>query len=140
MPERMNDDSDNAPGKLDVFKDWLPAIMVTGRSPLRDEQDWRTYQPFLINHALSMYRDLVLLANEMNLASHLPKAAQFKFYLASVRKFKRQWAPYHKATKDEDIQVVQRYYNYSHHKAEVALALLSPEQLSSIHKVYANMK
>jgi len=93
----------------------------------------KAYNAFMVNRQLSYFHDTVLMANEMNLNSHLDNRLQFDFLINIIRKKKRfsKWA---KAQKDDDVEVIKEYYGYSNEKARQALTLLTPEQIIDIKK------
>ena len=85
----------------------------------------------MVNRGLSYFNDTVLMANEMNLYSHLDKKLQYHFLINIVRKRKRfsKWA---KPETESDIEAVKEYYGYNNEKARQALTLLSPENINII--------
>jgi len=81
-----------------------------------------------------------LMANEMNLNSHLDNRLQFDFLINIIRKKKRfsKWA---KAQKNDDVEVIKEYYGYSNEKARQILNLLTSAQLDILRqKVYRGGK
>lgn len=94
------------------------------------------YEPYLTNHALSAYSDIVLFANEMNLHPDLPKQMQYDFYYQIVRKGNR-FEPWLKKNKNEtqnNIELISNYYQFSPAKAKAALAILRDDQLAFIRQ------
>jgi hypothetical protein len=85
----------------------------------------------MVNRGLSYFNDTILMANEMNLNSHLDKKLQYHFLINIVRKRKRfsKWA---KPETESDIEAVKEYYGYNNEKARQALTLLSPENINII--------
>ena len=53
---------------------------------IHDDLDEKGYEPFLMNRSLSYFPDTVLLANEMNLASHIDSKLQNDFLINTIRK------------------------------------------------------
>lgn len=102
-----------------------------GNEPV-DNELMKLYNPFLVNRALSMNYDTVLLANEMNQRPNLDLDLQYDFLRLAVTKKKRysKWVKKEVAT--EDILAVSKYFNYSLSNAEKALELLSEDQLTEI--------
>ena len=74
---------------INLFKETLPSIQVTGKSVIHTEEDEKSYVPFIINRALSFHRDCVSMANEMNIRPQTPKLLQYHFLIATIRKWKR---------------------------------------------------
>lgn len=99
-----------------------------------DESAEKNYDPFLTNKSLSYFVDTVLLANEMNMRHYLDKKIQYHFLLNSVRPRKRYVEEWFKKQKDDDLDVVMKYYKYGESKARIALSILSEEQLEIIRR------
>lgn len=115
---------------MDAF-DYVKAI--NKKTPVDNFDD---YQPFLTNHALSAYPDVVLFSSEMNQYPTLPNQMQFDFYYHAVRKGYR-FEPWLKKNKNEtldNINLLINYYQFSASKAKAALDILSDEQLEFIRK------
>lgn len=85
----------------------------------------KEYQPFIVNRALSQHRDLIHLANEMNILYNIDKDMHYAFLYFGVPKRRR----YGKWAKNEDdkakIAVIQEYYGYSYCRAKEVLPLLA---------------
>ena len=114
------------------LKDWLNSINLTKEDITRDDpQLIKKYSPFIINKCMSGHLDTVMIANEMNLQSHLAKDLQYQFYLNSIRK-KKRFSPWLRKDKIKNLDVVKSYYGYSNEKAIQALKILSKEQLNYI--------
>ena len=98
--------------------------------------DEKKYPAYIVNRSLSNFPDTVLLANEMNLKSHIDPQLQFDFFINTIRKRKR-FSKWHKQIKSEDLDAVKLYFGYSNERAREALSLLSNEQLVELkNKVY----
>ena len=93
----------------------------------------KAYNPFMVNRQLSYFHDTVLMANEMNLNSHLDNRLQFDFLINIIRKKKRfsKWA---KAQTNDDVEVIKEYYGYSNEKARQILNLLTSAQIDILKK------
>lgn len=116
--------------------DYVNAINQSKKDIMVDDLAEKSYDSFLVNRALSQFRDTVLWANEMNRYHHLDNRLQFDFFINSIRKGKRfsKWA---KAENPENLEVVKEYYGYSNEKARDALRLLSDEQITELkNKVF----
>lgn len=111
--------------------DFVAAIKVNKKDLITDEESEKEYKPFMVNRAMSMDISTILYANEMNIHHVADNKLQFDFYKYSVRVDKRR-PPWAKKSKDEDLDVVMEFYNYSRKKAESALRILTPEQLNEI--------
>lgn len=111
--------------------DYLNSINATKKDIMEDDIAEKAYNSFMVNRGLSYFNDTVLMANEMNIYSHLDKKLQYHFYINIVRKRKRfsKWA---KPETESDIEAVKEYYGYSNEKARQAMTLLSPENITII--------
>jgi hypothetical protein len=113
----------------DLFKDIIPAIMVTKKDVLVDEKD---YAPFLVNKALSFHYDCIMYANEMNFRPNLDAKLQNDFLLNTVRGYKRPFQKWVKRETVENIEAIKKYYKYSYERAAEVLPLLTDDQLNEI--------
>ena len=104
------------------------------KDPLMDSPDemWeKKYSPFIVNKSLYPFPDTVLLVNEMNQCHYLDNRLQFDFLLNSIRPRKR-YAPWLKASKIDNLELVKEYFGYSDQKAKDALKILSDDDLEYI--------
>lgn len=118
----------------DLFKEIIPSILQTGKSVIHDDFEYRDYNSFVINRALSNHMDCVLYANEMNLWPSTDKDMQYQYYLNSIRHMKRKFQPWQKSKNDENIDCVKTYFGYSNQKAKEALRILTDEQIAEIKR------
>jgi len=119
----------------DLFKDILPSIMLTKKEFILNEQDEKAYPAFMVNRALSHYRDTVLIANQMNLYPDLDKKLQADFYLNIIRPFRRPYIKWHKRAQNDSLEIVKEYYGYSNQKAIDVLSILSDTQVNEIKEL-----
>ena len=113
--------------------DYAKAINES-KDPLMDSPDemWeKKYSPFIVNKAVYPFPDTVLLVNEMNQCHYLDNRLQFDFLLNSIRPRKR-YAPWLKASKIDNLELVKEYFGYSDQKAKDALKILSDDDLEYI--------
>ena len=96
-----------------------------------DEMWEKKYSPFIVNKALYPFPDTVLLVNEMNQCHYLDNRLQFDFLLNSIRPRKR-YAPWLKASKIDNLELVKEYFGYSDQKPRDALKILSDDDLEYI--------
>lgn len=115
----------------DLFKDIIPSILLTKKVMITEENE-RDYVPYIVNRALSLYPDCVLLTNEMNLLPNTDKLLQYRFFINKIRGYRRPYQKWLKLDKSEDIEAVKEYYKYSNEKAKEALMILSDEQINVI--------
>ena len=114
------------------LKDWLNSINFSKKDLLADDPTAiSSYPPYIINRCLSGTLDSILLANEINLNSHVDKDMQYSFYLYTLRK-KKRFSPWLKKEQVEDLDLVKKHYGYSNEKAKVAVSLLTKTQLETI--------
>jgi hypothetical protein len=118
----------------DLFKEILPSILQTKQYALLTDLDERSYPAFMVNRALSYYKDTVLIGNEMNLFPNLDNKLKYDFHLNIVRAQKRQYGKWHKKAQSDDLDAVKEYYGYSDAKAVEALKILTDAQLAMIKK------
>jgi hypothetical protein len=100
---------------------------------LGDEEE-KGYSPFMINRGLSYFQDTVLLANEMNMNSHLDHRLQYDFLRTAIRPRKR-FSKWMKKTVPARIEVIKEYYGYSDEKAESVSDLISDDTICEMKKV-----
>lgn len=114
--------------------EFLEAINSGKEVNLDGDDPFKDYVPFQINNGLSQHLDTVLIANEMNKLSFLPKEMQFKFFLHAVSKKKRygKWAKVEVVGNPEDVEAVSEYYKINKAKALEYLKILTPDQLQQI--------
>ena len=114
------------------LKDWLNSINHTKENIIDIDPDLeKDYPPYIINKCLSGFVDTILFSNEMNMSSHLDRKMQYDFYINIVRKRKR-FSPWLRKEKIDDLEHIKRYYGYSNEKAQIALTLLTKEQIEFI--------
>lgn len=118
----------------DLFKEIIPSILQTKEYALLTDQDERSYPAFMVNRALSHYRDTVMFANEMNRYSSLDNKMKYDFLINIIRASKRPYSKWHKKAQTDDLIAVKEYYGYSDAKAEEALKILNDDQITEIKK------
>jgi hypothetical protein len=119
---------------LDLFRDIIGGILNNKKATFDNPESERVYNSFIVNRALSYYKDTIFLANQMNQLHDLDKTCQINFYLNTVRACKRPWIKWAKPIKESDLEAVKSYYGYSNAKAIDALKILSDDQLTIIKK------
>ena len=101
---------------------------------MMDEFDEKQYPGFIVNKCLSGMADAVMYANEMNRMHWLEKKMQYDFFLHGLPK-KKRFAPWMKAKKVKDLDIVKQYHGYNNEKAKIALEILTEDQLEEMRKV-----
>ena len=114
------------------LKDWLNSINLNKKNLIdEDSSVEKEYPPYIINRCLSGHLDTVMLVNEMNMCSFLPKKMQYDFYMNCVRK-KKRFSPWMRKDEIDNLNVVKRYYECSNEKAKEILKILNKEQVNFI--------
>ena len=114
------------------LKDWLNSIRKTKKNLIDEDPSLeKEYPPYIINKRLSGYIETIMLVNEMNQYSFLPKKMQYDFFINIVRKNK-SFSPWIRQDEIKDLEYVKRYYGYDNEKAKQALKILTKEQINFI--------
>lgn len=113
--------------------DFANSINYTKENLIVDDWSEKQYNAFIVNKAMSYGADTVIACNEMNSRPHIDKRMQYDFLRGIVRKKKRfnKWL---KAEKEEQLEVIKKYYGYNNTKAAAALRILTPDQIELIKK------
>lgn len=112
--------------------DFVNDILVGKVNLIVDSDSENLYEPFVVNRALSYYRDSVMQANMMNTRRHLDKKMQNDFLLNNVRSYKRRYIKWAKVDKNDSIEYIQVYFNCSKNKARDYVLLLDDNQINQI--------
>lgn len=118
--------------------DFLNAINTTKKDLLREDPlNEKDYSPYMVNRGLSYFSDTVMMANEMNKHSGIPKKWQNDFLLTTISK-KKRFSQWHKKEKNsESLQLVMDYYKYSTERAKEVLSIFTDDQIEIIkQKMY----
>ena len=113
------------------LRDWLNSVNHTKNDIIQDEYDEKQYPGFIVNKCLSGMADALMYANEMNRLHWLDKKMQYDFFLYGLPK-KKRFAPWMKAKKVKDIDIVKQYLGYNNEKAKMALEILTDDQLDEM--------
>ena len=113
--------------------EFVNAICYSKENLIVDEISEKAYNSFMVNRSLSYHYDTVLLANEMNLRSHLDNKLKNDFLINTVRK-KKRFAKWVKPVSSSDLEVVKEYYGYSNEKARQILPLLNDDQMGQLRQ------
>ncbi len=114
------------------LKDYLYSINQSKKNILDDDVDAeKKYPAYVVNRCLSSFMDTILLSNEMNKNSHLPKRLQYDFLINSVKPRKR-FSPWARKDTIDYLEVIKEYYGYNDDKALQALRILTKDQLDKI--------
>ena len=116
----------------DLFKDVVPSILQTKQDPF--DGDYKDYNPFIVNRALSYHLDCLPYVAEISALSFLEKDMQYQYLLNTIRPMKRPFKKWQKSEVDKDIECVKVYFGYSNQKAKDALRILTHEQINEIRR------
>jgi hypothetical protein len=122
--------------------DFLNAINMTKKDLIREDPlNEKDYNPFMVNRGLSYFADTVMMANEMNRNSGIPKKWQNDFLLNTISK-KKRFSKWHKKDADDrKLLLIMEYYKYSTERAKEVMDIVSPDQLTMIEeKLYKGGK
>lgn len=96
-----------------------------------DPEVEKDYIPFLVNRSLGYFMDTIIYANEMNQKNSLDHKLQYDFLLNIIRPRKR-FSKWLKKSKDDNIDLIKKFYGYSYTKAKDVVDILSEDQLKHI--------
>ena len=113
------------------FFDYLNNINNSENDIMHTEDDRKAYNSFMINRGLSYFPDTVLQANLMNMNYHTDVRLQYDVLRSSVRK-KKRFSKWVKAEKQDNLQLIEDYYNCSLQKAKDYVSLLSTQDINTI--------
>jgi len=91
--------------------DFLNAINLTKKDLIREDLlNEKDYAPFMVNRGLSYFADTVMMANEINRHSGIPKKWQNDFLLNTISK-KKRFSKWHKKDADDrKLLLIMEYY------------------------------
>ena len=119
----------------DLFKEIIPSILQTKKNVFELETDYKDYNPYIVNRALSYHIDCLAYVNEINMLPLVDKDLQYQYLLNSIRSMKRKFQPWQKAESMKDLDCVKTYFGYSNEKAKEAMKILSEDQLAEIKRI-----
>ena len=114
------------------LKDYLNSINLSKENLMDSDPECESqYPPYVVNRCYSGFIDTILLANEMNINSHIDKKLQYDFYINIIRP-KKRFSPWLRKEKLDSLDCIKQYYGYSNEKAKVALRILTEDQIEFI--------
>ena len=115
--------------------DFLTSINYSKEDLFSDDIEYaeKSYPAFVVNRCLSYFPDTIIHANEMNRLNGLDTKMQYDYYRFAVRKRKR-FSKWLKEEKQDDLELVKEYYNYSNERAKEALRVLTEKDLDGIRE------
>ena len=96
-----------------------------------DPEVEKDYIPFLVNRSLGYFMDTIMYANEMIQKNSLDHKLQYDFLLNIIRPRKR-FSKWLKKSKDDNIDLIKKFYGYSYTKSKDVVDILSEDQLKHI--------
>lgn len=96
----------------------------------------KQYTPYVINRGFSNFPDTILHANEMNRLFDLSHYAQYKYYLSVLRP-RNRYSKWNKIEKNEDLDMVQQFFQCNRGVAKQYIKVLTQEKLEMINKYMA---
>ena len=111
--------------------DFVKSVSYDKKDLMVDEVEEKSYQPFLINKALSYHQDSVFLTNEMNVRHGVDNRLQYVFFLNTLRKRQRfsQWS---KPYLSKKLDTIKDYYKVSTLKAKEYMEVLSDKEVREL--------
>ena len=110
---------------------YIASITHTKKDLMVGDEEEKGYSPFMVNRGLSYFQDTVLLANEMNRASHIDHRLQYDFLRTAIRSRKR-FSKWMKKAVPAKIEVIKEYYGYSDAKAEAVADLITDDDIKEM--------
>lgn len=116
--------------------DFLKDINTGKQNLLRQDPEARKdFPPFLINRNLANFVDTILYVEELNMRPYMDKDLQYDYLIHSINKRKR-FAKTPKPQKEEDIELLKRYFMVNNEKADQYYALISEDDMQEIRKQF----
>lgn len=113
--------------------DYVKSVSYEKEDIMLDEQDEKSYSPYLTNRALSYHEDSIYFTNEMNTRFDTENRLQYLFFLNILRKRKR-FSSWEKPEENEQVDIVSKYYDVSTSKAKEYFSLLTSEQIEVLNE------
>lgn len=115
--------------------EWLNSINYT-KIDLMNEDNEMKYQQFIINSILSHSKELIYYIDALN-CINMSNRMHYDFLLSAIPPSKR-YVPFFnmKIQKNEDVELVKRYYKVSYNRANQYYEMLSEEDISKLRKYY----
>lgn len=107
--------------------DFVKSVSYDKKDIMVDDIEEKSYQPFLINKALSYHQDSVFLTNEMNIRHGVDNRLQYVFFLNTLRK-RQRFSKWSKPYVSKKLDIIKDYYQISTKEAKEYATLLSEKQ------------
>lgn len=116
--------------------DFLTSITYTKVNLLDDpEYNEEDFQPYLINHSLSMFVETILYSADMNIFNKLDKKLQYEYLLHTISKRKR-FAKWIKPEVDETVKAAAELFQLNSIEAKDLVLLLNDEQKEEVNRLF----
>ena len=112
--------------KINPF-DFVKSVSYSKVDIMPDEVAEKSYQPFLVNRALSYHQDAIMLINEMNVHHSLEGRLQYSFLINTLRK-RNRFSKWQKPYESKKLDTVKSAFGVSTQKAKEYLELLNDKQ------------
>jgi NADH:ubiquinone oxidoreductase subunit len=109
--------------------------LSTSKNDNWDELDEKDYNSFMVNRAFSLHHDTVMIANEMNRMTTIPKKWQYDFYRIAINPKKKRFAKWHKPEKDDMITLIMETYKVNRQRALSFHKLLDSDSLNTLKEM-----
>ena len=116
--------------KINPF-DFVKSVSYSKVDIMPDEVAEKSYQPFLVNRALSYHQDSVFLTNEMNVRHGVDNRLQYMFFLNTLRK-RQRFSKWQKPYVSKKLDTVKEYYQISTREAKDYVEILSDKQIREL--------
>ena len=120
--------------------DFIKSASQTKKDIIKEDdnpdQIEKIYNAYIVNRGFSYFEDTILHSNEMNRHPFLFKDAQFRYYMGALRPRKR-FSAWHKAEKNNDLDIIQEYYQCNRTVAKQYMKVLTPADLKIINNKMA---
>ena len=107
--------------------DFVKSVSYDKKDLMVDEVEEKSYQPFLVNKALSYHQDSVFLVNEMNVRHSTDNRLQYLFFINTLRK-RQRFSKWHKPYESKKLDTVKAYFGVSTKVAKEYLELINEKQ------------
>ena len=117
---------------MDLFKDVITSLLNGKERVINNDDDAKAYVPYIVNKAISKYKDCIFFAAEINMLASLSNKMQYDFYYDVLRKYKRPFIPWLKKDQvmKEELDFISEVYGCSFSKALEIRKILTVEQMN----------
>ena len=112
--------------KINPF-DFVKSVSYSKVDIMPDEIAEKSYQPFLVNRALSYHQDAIMLVNEMNCKHGLDNRLQYSFFINTLRK-RNRFSKWQKPYESKKLDTIAKAHGVSTQKAKEYAELINDQQ------------